>query len=148
MHGNIAARAGRWSAEHWKTVTIAWLAFCVIALFAGGAVGTNKIKDVDTASGGTAVAEKILANANFKRSVTESILVESQTTTVHDAAFRAAVTDVIKSVAAHRDVKVIRSPLDPQNKGQLARGGHAALVEFDIKGDIAKAQDKVQPFLD
>src|SRR3954468_4444232 len=114
MHGNIAARAGRWSAEHWKTVTIAWLAFCVIALFAGGVVGTNKIKDVDTASGGSAVAEKILADANFKRSATESILVESQTTTVHDEAFRAAVTDVIKSVATNPDVKVIRSPLDPQ----------------------------------
>ncbi|MDX6475544.1 MAG: heme transporter, partial [Gaiellaceae bacterium] len=148
QHGNIAARAGRWSAEHWKTVTIAWLAFCVVALFAGGAIGTKKIKDADTASGETAVAEKILANANFKRSATESILVESKTTTVADAAFRAAVSDVVKAVATHPDVKVIRSPLDPQNTGQIARGGHAALVEFDIKGDVAKAQDKVQPFLD
>jgi RND superfamily putative drug exporter len=147
-HGNIAARAGRWSAEHWKTVTLAWLAFCVIAVFAGGAVGTKKIKDVDTASGGTAVAEKILANANFKRSATESVLVESKTTTVADPAFRAAVSDVIKAVSAQPDVKVVRSPLAPQNRGQIARGGHAALVEFDIKGDIAKAQDKVQPFLD
>src|SRR6266850_738625 len=147
-HGNIAARAGRWSAEHWKTVTLAWLAFCVIALFAGGAVGTKKIKDVDTASGGTAVAEKILAGANFKRSATESILVESNTATVTDPAFRAVVSDVITSVAAHPDVRVIRSPLAPQNAGQIARNGHAALVEFDIKGDISKAQDKVQPFLD
>jgi uncharacterized membrane protein YdfJ with MMPL/SSD domain len=148
QYGNIAARAGRWSAEHWKTVTAGWLAFCLLALFAGGAVGTKKLKDVDTASGGTAVAEKILANADFKRSATETVLVESKTATVSDPAFRAAVSDVIDAVEAQPDVRVVRSPLDPQNRGQIARSGHAALVEFDIKGDIAKAQDKVQPFLD
>ena len=147
-HGNIAARAGRWSAAHWKTVTLAWLVFCVVALFAGGAVGTKKIKDADTASGGAAVAEHILANANFKRSATESVLVESRATTIKDPAFRAAVTDVVKVASGSPDVKAVRSPLDPKNTGQIARGGHAALVEFDIKGDVAKAQDKVQPFLD
>jgi uncharacterized membrane protein YdfJ with MMPL/SSD domain len=145
---NLTARAGRWSADHWKTVTIAWLAFCVIALFAGGAVGTKKIKDVDTAAGGSAVAEKILSNANFKRSATESILVESSGSTVKDPAFRAVVSEVVKAVASHSDVKEVRSPLDPASPGRIARNGHAALVEFDIKGDVAKAQDKVQPFLD
>ncbi|HEX4679342.1 MAG TPA: MMPL family transporter [Gaiellaceae bacterium] len=147
-HGNIAARAGRWSAEHWETVTLAWLAFCVIALFAGGALGTKKIKDADTASGGTAVAEHILANANFKRSATESVLVASSSSTVKDPAFRAAVNDVITAIKAQPNVRALRSPLDPKNTGQLARGGRAALVEFDIKGDIAKAADKAQPFLD
>ena len=147
-HGNIAARAGRWSAEHWKTVTLAWLAFCVAALFAGGALGTKKIKDADSASGETAVAEHILTNANFKRSATESVLVQSKTATVNDPAFRAAVNDVLQVVSGSPAVKTIRSPLDPKNSGQVSRGGHAALVEFDIKGDVAKAQDKVQPFLD
>jgi RND superfamily putative drug exporter len=83
-HNNVAARAGRWSARHWKTVTVAWLAFAVLAVVVGGALGTNKIKDVDTASGGTRKAEEILASADFKRPATESILVESKTTTVRD----------------------------------------------------------------
>jgi RND superfamily putative drug exporter len=148
MNGNIAARAGRWSAAHWKTVTFAWLAFAVLAVIAGTLVGTNKIKDVDTASGDTKKAEQILATANFKRPATESILVRSRTATVHDAAFSAAVNDVVDSLRSKLDVRAVRSPLDPANAGQISRNGHAALVEFDVKGDIADAQDKVQPFLD
>ncbi|MDX6486612.1 MAG: hypothetical protein QOF43_1765 [Gaiellaceae bacterium] len=27
---NLAARAGRWSAAHWKTATVAWLVFVVL----------------------------------------------------------------------------------------------------------------------
>jgi RND superfamily putative drug exporter len=148
MNGNIAARAGRWSAAHWKTVTFAWLAFAVLAVIAGTLVGTNKIKDVDTASGDTKKAEQILATANFKRPATESILVRSRTATVHDAAFSAAVNDVVDSLRSKPDVRAVRSPLDPANAGQISRNGHAALVEFDVRGDIADAQDKVQPFLD
>ena len=148
MNGNIAARAGRWSAAHWKTVTFAWLAFAVLAVIAGTLVGTNKIKDVDTASGDTKKAEQILATANFKRPATESILVRSRTATVHEAAFSAAVNDVVDSLRSKPDVRAVRSPLDPANAGQISRNGHAALVEFDVKGDIADAQDKVQPFLD
>jgi len=148
MNGNIAARAGRWSAAHWKTVTFAWLAFAVLAVIAGTLVGTNKIKDVDTASGDTKKAEQILATANFKRPATESILVRSRTATVHEAAFSAAVNDVVDSLRSKPDVRAVRSPLDPANAGQISRNGHAALVEFDVRGDIADAQDKVQPFLD
>jgi RND superfamily putative drug exporter len=148
MNGNIAARAGRWSAAHWKTVTFAWLAFAVLAVIAGTLVGTNKIKDVDTASGDTKKAEQILATANFKRPATESILVRSRTATVHDAAFSAAVNDVVDSLRSKPDVRAVRSPLGPANAGQISRNGHAALVEFDVRGDIADAQDKVQPFLD
>jgi uncharacterized membrane protein YdfJ with MMPL/SSD domain len=145
---NLAAHAGRWSAEHWKTVTIGWLAFAVIAVVVGGAVGTSKIKDVDTASGGTKKAEEILADANFKRSATESILVKSSTATVRDANFRAAIDDVVSSLDGKADVRLVRSPLDPANAGQISRDGHAALVEFDLRGDQADADAKVQPFLD
>ena len=145
---NIAARAGRWSAAHWKTVTIAWLLFAVAAVVAGTAVGTNKIKAADTASGETKVAEKILANANFKRSATESVLVASPTVGVHDPQFTAAIRDVIKAISAQPDVRLVRSPLAPANQGQISKDGHAALVEFDIKGDQDSADGKVQPFLD
>jgi uncharacterized membrane protein YdfJ with MMPL/SSD domain len=148
QQGNIAARAGRWSAAHWKTVTLGWLAFAVVAVVAGGAVGTSKIKDADTASGGTKKAEQILATADFKRTATESILVKSATANVHDASFVAAVDDVLATLRAENDVRIVRSPLDPANAGQISRDGHAALVEFDIKGELADAQDKVQPFLD
>ena len=41
----------------------------------------------------------------------------------------------------------IRSPLDPANGGQIAQGRHAALVEFEIRGDSTKAMDKLGPIL-
>ena len=111
QQGNIAARAGRWSAAHWKTVTIAWLAFAALAVVAGTAVGTKKIKDADTASGGTKQAEQILATANFKRTATESILVRSAKTTVEDPAFKSAIRDVLASLRDRPDVRIVRSPL-------------------------------------
>ena len=41
-HHNLAARMGRWSADHWKTATFGWLAF-VVAAFALGMAGTKTI---------------------------------------------------------------------------------------------------------
>src|SRR5581483_1925994 len=37
---NLAARAGRWSAAHWKTATLLWIAFVVVAVLIGRAAGT------------------------------------------------------------------------------------------------------------
>ena len=62
---------------------------------------------------------------------------------MHDAAFAAAVNDVVDSLRSKPDVRAVRSPLDRPNAGQISRNGHAALVEFDIKGGHADAQDKV-----
>ena len=41
-HHNLAARMGRWSADHWKTATFGWVAF-VVAAFALGMAGTKSI---------------------------------------------------------------------------------------------------------
>ena len=38
---NIAARMGRWSASHWKTAVFGWLAFVIVAVAVGMAVGTE-----------------------------------------------------------------------------------------------------------
>ncbi len=35
MRLNIAERAGRWSAAHWKTAAVGWLAFVAIAVVLG-----------------------------------------------------------------------------------------------------------------
>ena len=39
---NLAARAGRWSARHWKTAVFGWLAFVFVA-FALGNDGGNRL---------------------------------------------------------------------------------------------------------
>ncbi len=40
---NIAARAGRWSAQHRKTALLGWIAFVVLAFVIGGKIGTNTL---------------------------------------------------------------------------------------------------------
>src|SRR5439155_2898347 len=58
------------------------------------------------------------------------------------------VADVVTGRARVAAVKNIRSPLDPNNAGQIATGGQAALVEFEIRGDSTKAMDKLGPVLE
>ncbi len=60
MNFNVAGRAGRWSAAHWKTAVSAWLAFCVVAIALGSVAGTKLLKQSDTAAGGSKKAEQML----------------------------------------------------------------------------------------
>ena len=39
----------------------------------------------------------------------------------------------------------VRSPLEPENAGQVSKTGRAALVEFEIRGDADDALDKIDP---
>ena len=145
---NLAARAGRWSADHWKTALAGWVAFCVLAVVAGGALGIVNIKDADTASGETKTAQQILDNAGFDSRAGESVLVRSTSSEVGQPAFAASVASVITALGKQPNVTDIRSPLDQANPGLISKDGHAALVQFELRGDEADAMDKVQPVLD
>jgi RND superfamily putative drug exporter len=143
---NIAARAGRWSAEHWKTALTGWLVFCVLATVAGGIAGTKMLKDADTASGETKRAQTILDGAGFVSHADESVLVQSTRATVDDPEFRAVVADVVRVVRDHAVVQDVRSPLD--HAGQVSTDRRSALVQFKIAGESDKAPDRIQPVLD
>ena len=51
---NLAARAGRWSAAHWKTAVALWVAFVAVAVGLGTAVGTHKLSLSEQSTGETA----------------------------------------------------------------------------------------------
>ena len=147
MNSNIAARAGRWSADHWKTAVSAWIAFSIVAVALGAIAGTRMLKQADTAAGGTKKAEQILRDAGFTNQAGESVLVQSKTKTLSDAAFRATVSDVARTVAAVPVTQRVRSPLAAGNSGQIAADRRSALVQFEIRGDPDKSDKKVQPVL-
>ena len=68
----IAARAGRWSANHRKTAILGWLAFVVLALAIGQAVGSKQLSDIDGFTGESKRAEQTIVDSglkprNFKR---------------------------------------------------------------------------------
>ena len=143
---NLAARMGSWSAAHWKTATFGWLAFVLIAFAVGGQVGTKQVDPTKAGPGESGRMDKIL-DAGFNVPASESVLVESRTTQAGTPVFDVAVKDVMARLARVAAVQNLRSPLDPANAGQIAKGGRAALVEFDIRGDSTKAMDKLGPVL-
>jgi uncharacterized membrane protein YdfJ with MMPL/SSD domain len=148
MNLNIAARAGRWSAEHWKTSVWAWVGFCVVAIALGAVAGTKMLKQEDTAAGETKTAMHLLDRGGFPDQAGESVLVQSHTATVGDPGFRAAVRDLVRSVSALGQVERVHSPFSAGHSGQISPDRHSALVQFEIGGDVDKADKKIQPVLD
>jgi RND superfamily putative drug exporter len=144
---NLAARMGRWSAAHWKTATFGWLAFVVVAVTLGGAVGTTSIDPNTTGPGESGRMDRIL-QASFKQPAAEHVLIQSSSDRVGTAAFDSAIADVVAGISKVADVQNVRSPLAPGNAAQVSKDRHSALVEFDISGEKDKAVDKIAPVLD
>jgi uncharacterized membrane protein YdfJ with MMPL/SSD domain len=139
---NIAARMGRWSASHWKTAVFGWLAFVVASFAIGSAVKTKQIDPNDVNVGQAHKADVMLRQAGFGQTdpQTEIVLIQGTGTTVTSPAFRAAVNDVVHSVAPFKTIKNLHSPLDPAYADQVSPDGRTALVEWQMKGsaDVAK----------
>ena len=144
---NLAARMGRWSADHWKTATLGWLAFVLVAFALGGMAGTKTI-DPNTAGPRESGRMDRILDAGFKRPADESVLVESRSLSASDPAFVAAVEDVVARLSTLGVIQNVRSPLDAANAGQISENGRAALVEFEIRGAADKAAEKIDPVLD
>jgi uncharacterized membrane protein YdfJ with MMPL/SSD domain len=144
---NLAARMGRWSAAHWKTATFGWIAFVLVAFAVGGAVGTNTIDPDAPGPGESGRMDRIL-DAGFKQSAGESVLVQSPSLRVSDPAFKAAVADVVARISAVEVVQNVRSPFSQGDARQISPSQHAALVEFEIRGDPDDAADEIGPVLD
>ena len=130
---NLAERAGRWSAAHWKTAFVAWICFAAAFYFLGNAVGSVKLADADTGSGETARAQSILKHANFTQKATEEVLVQSPALIVGSPAFRRAIRDVEARLRTFPVIDLIRSPLDPSRKGMISADRHSALVQFEMR---------------
>ena len=145
---NLAGRAGRWSASHWKTAAFGWIAFAVVAVAVGGAVGASQMKSWAIANGESRRAEQILDQGNFKIPARESVLVQSGTGTVdQQPAFSAAVGSVMLALSSQPDVAAIVSPIEHPNAGLISRDRHSVLVQFDVKGTgrQGEGQDRADP---
>src|ERR687890_446074 len=58
---NLAARAGRWSAQHRKKAIFGWLAFVILAVFIGGSGGPKKLSDEEYGIGEAGRARKSIS---------------------------------------------------------------------------------------
>jgi uncharacterized membrane protein YdfJ with MMPL/SSD domain len=134
MHMNLAGRAGRWSAAHWKTATLGWIVLVVTAVVLGSIAGTKQLNNTEGAQGESARAEQILATAGFPNTATEAVLVEG----VRPGHVAAAVEAMLRQ---RRDVQNVKTPV-------RSKDGRSLLVAFDLKGDGNTADSRVQPVLD
>ena len=141
---NIAARAAKWSATHRKAAIFGWLAFVVVSLAIGGAVGQRQLTDGESVSGEAGRAEVALEESGLSPN-SEVVLVQSKGETVDEPGFRAAIADTTRSLAAVPSVRALSSPLD--GGGQVSADRHSALVEFEIPGDEEAAEAKVDASL-
>src|SRR5438552_5102010 len=146
QNSNLAARMGRLSAADWKTATFGWLALVVVAFAVGSQVGTKQV-DPNTAGPGESGRMDRILDAGFKLPADESVLIQSGSVRAGAPAFDSAVADVVARVSKQAAVQNVRSPLDPANAGQVAKGGRAGLVECEIRGDKKDAGDKLGPVL-
>jgi RND superfamily putative drug exporter len=144
---NIAARAGSWSAAHWKTATFGWLALIVAAVALGNAVGTVKLSNSEQSVGESARAQAMLDRAGFHEHAGESVLVQSAHLTAADPRFDHELRAILARLGTLEGIRAIRSPLAPGHSGQISRDRHAALIEFEMKGDSETAHDRIRPIL-
>jgi putative drug exporter of the RND superfamily len=138
---NLAARAGRWSAAHWKTATFGWLAFVVAAVVLGAMHGTIQLTDAEQTNGEAARAEQMLSAAHVKNVASENVLVRSGTLTARAPAFRRTLDDVRATLARTANVKHV-------HLGAVSKDGHLGLVGFDVAGNADTADGRIQPALD
>ncbi|MFL6034988.1 MAG: MMPL family transporter [Gaiellaceae bacterium] len=144
---NLAGRAGRWSAAHWKTATFGWIVFAVICVVVGSMVGAVKLTDVEYASGQAARAESMLQQAGFKTPATESVLIQSKAMIYEQLLPTVAVAHVVEALDAQPNVTNIVSPIGNPNAGLISKDHHSVLVQFDVKGEADAAHSKIAPVL-
>jgi len=130
---NLAGRAGRWSADNWKKALFGWLAFALIAIVVGSAVGTRMAGDELSSPGEAGRAEKMLSQADFQGPPVENLLLQSSELKVTDSAFRAAVKNLVQRLETTDGVSRVRTPIGlGQAGGAVAENGRSLLVDVEF----------------
>ena len=81
---NLAARAGRWSAQHRRKAVLGWLAFVIAAVMIGGSIGTKTLDGAEEGVGESGRADKAYEKAFPKETADETVLVQTRTATARD----------------------------------------------------------------
>ena len=143
MHAkrNLAHRMGRWSGTHPWTAIAGWVAFVVVSFVIGTAFVTTKTLDQSQTGVGESGRAAAVIHEAFPTSQTragEMVLVQTRSGPLAAGDLAAVASDVRERVGGLASVTNMRAP-------QRSKDGRAALIHFDIRGDSAKAGDKVAP---
>jgi uncharacterized membrane protein YdfJ with MMPL/SSD domain len=143
---NLAARAGRWSAQHRKIAIWGWLGCVLVVFVIGNAAQTVTQENAQSGVGESGRASVAFRDA-FPKHVSEEVLIHSAGVQATAPAFRAVVADVQRRLAAVPYTRAFESPYAPRNRGRISADGHSALLRFEIAGKESEAKDRVGPTL-
>ncbi len=144
---NLAARAGRWSAQHRKTAVLGWILFVVLATFLGGKVGTNELKDSALGNGESKRGDMIADAAGFPDETGEQVLVQGKgSVRAGDALVTAAVTDLVDRLQRIDGVTGIESPLNASDRvNTVSKDGRSVVVRYKLPGELEDTEKLVGP---
>jgi uncharacterized membrane protein YdfJ with MMPL/SSD domain len=143
---NVAARMGRWSAQHRKVAIWGWLGFVLLSAMIGGAVGTKTLDNAQRGVGDSGRADRTV-EAAFPKNADEMVLVQSSAAPVNSLPFRAAVGDAQFRLSQLPYVYAIESPYEPANSSQISADGRSALTRFKIAGNQSTAKKRASATL-
>ncbi|MCB8971395.1 MAG: MMPL family transporter [Thermoleophilales bacterium] len=141
-NGNLAARVGRWSAEHSKTAILGWFAFVVVALVIGGSAGTKTLDYAESGVGESGHADRTVYHS-FPQKSDEGVLIQSNGADATDPRFRAVVGDAMRTLRDTAGVEELTSPY-AHGGANLSPDGGSALITYSVSGDQAEAKEKVE----
>jgi uncharacterized membrane protein YdfJ with MMPL/SSD domain len=133
---NLAARAGRWSAQHRKTAILGWILFVVLAAVVGGKVGQKELDASASGNGESKRGDMIVKAAGFPDQAGEQVLVQGKgAAKAGDPQVTAAVKDVVSRLGRIRGITEIESPLDPATRiNTVSKDGRSVVVNFTMPG--------------
>jgi len=143
---NLAARAGRWSAQHRKLAIWGWLGTVFLVFALGNAAGTVTQENSQSGVGESGRGSATIQRA-FPKHVSEEVLIVNQSVPASDPSFRAVVNDVRRRLEATPYTQGFESPYAVGNHARISRDGHSALLRFEIAGKESQAKHRVGPTL-
>ena len=143
---NLAARAGRWSAQHRRTAILGWILFVVLAAVLGGKVGQNDLDDSARGSGESKRGDMIVEAAGFPDQAGEQVLVQGKGRVgAGDPKVTAAVRDVVSRLERIEGITEIESPLDPAARvNTVSEDGRSVVVNFEMRGSDEHVEKLVE----
>ena len=100
----------------------------------------QKIDEADWNVGEARKGDHIIRDGGFALDEqSEFVLVQSDTRTVDDPAFRAVIGDAVTMLRGFNQVEKLRSPLAAGNEGQISTDRHSALIQFSPEGSYDEA---------
>jgi uncharacterized membrane protein YdfJ with MMPL/SSD domain len=133
---NLAARAGRWSAQHRKTAIVGWILFVVLATIGGIKVGQQELDSAEMGNGDSKRAAMTMDAADFPDTIGEQVLIQGKgSIKSDDPQVTAAVKDTVERLERIDGVSDIESPLNRADRANtVSKDGRSVVVNFTLPG--------------